>query len=54
MSVEISAALAREVAHRANKPQVATGGWIETALAVLFTAAAVVSASCLAVATGLV
>jgi uncharacterized membrane protein len=54
MSTEMPAAFAREAAEAADEAQAATSEWIETALAVLFTAAIVLFASFLAVVNGLV
>ncbi len=54
MSTEMPAALASDAAGVEAEPQAAAGAWIETALAVLFTVAAVLVASFLAVVTGLV
>jgi hypothetical protein len=51
---EMPVALAREAAENADGTQAAAHHWIESALAVLFAAAAVLFASSLAVVTGLV
>jgi hypothetical protein len=54
VSTEMPAALASDLAGSDADVQQARREWIETALVVLFTAAAVVCASVLAVVTGLV
>jgi hypothetical protein len=53
-STEMPVSFAREAVDDATEVQAARSQWIETAVAVLFTAAAVVFASFLAVVTGLV
>jgi len=54
MSTDLPAALANEAAATAAEVQSARGVWVETALSVLFAAAAVLFVSFLAVVTGLV
>jgi hypothetical protein len=54
MSTDMPAALASEAAEATAESQSAPAAWIETALTVVFTAAAVLFVSFLAVVTGLV
>jgi hypothetical protein len=54
MSTELPVALPREATETTAEAQPAAKQWIETAVAVLFTAAAVLVVSFLAVMTGLV
>jgi hypothetical protein len=54
MSTDIPAALAAEPAETAAEVPAATSEWAETALTILFTAAAVLFVSFLAVVTGIV
>jgi xanthine/uracil/vitamin C permease (AzgA family) len=54
MSTDTPAALASEVAETTVESRSGTAAWVETALTVAFTAAAVLFVSFLAVVTGLV
>ncbi len=54
MSIDMPAALENETAKAEAEAQSATSPWVETALTVLFTAAAVLIVSFIAVVTGLV
>jgi len=54
MSIDMPAALENEAATTEAEAQAGTSAWVETALTVLFTAAAVLFVSFIAVVTGLV
>jgi hypothetical protein len=54
MSIDMPAACENEAANPGTETQSGAGAWIETALTVLFTAAAVLFVSFIAVVTGLV
>ena len=54
MSIEMPAAAAESPAETATEQQAAISEWAETALTVLFTAAAVLFVSFVAVVTGLI
>jgi len=54
MSIDMPTAVENEVADVGSETQAGMGAWIETALTVLFTAAAVLFVSFIAVVTGLV
>jgi hypothetical protein len=54
MSTDISASVAKQVAQTTTESQTGTPVWVETTLAVVFAAAAVLFVSFIAVVTGLV
>ena len=54
MSIDMPAALENEMAKTGAEAESATNAWVETTLTVLFTAAAVLFISFIAVVTGLV
>jgi hypothetical protein len=53
MTIELPGALAPAVAEGADNAEAATGQWLETAIAITFAMAAVISASFVAVVTSL-